>query len=149
MSKRLILAPSAFLRKPCTPIDFEASYITPDYINNLITDMTNVMINNNGCGLAAPQVGICKQIIIIQHPETKSITAVINPKITVLDNTPQIMAEGCLSYPSKRKTISRPTTISITGYNSDGTQFEHIAKDFEARIYCHEVDHLKGRCSLA
>jgi peptide deformylase len=146
--RNLIKAPSPFLTRPCTAIDFTASYTTTEYLNNIVTDMINAMHNNGGCGLAAPQIGICKQIIIVENPETKNLITVINPVINVLDATPQTMPEGCLSYPNKQRIIDRPSMIEVVGFNIDGTQFKYIAKDFEARIFCHEVDHLKGKCLL-
>lgn len=97
----------------------------------------------SGCGLAAPQVGINKQIFVLATSGVQY--AVINPRLEVdYHTTLSTFEEGCLSLPGIYADIERPETVKMVWYNVDGTKTEKVLKGFEARVVQHEYDHLHG-----
>ncbi len=125
------------LRKHCKPV----KEITPR-ITQLIGDMFETMYESNGVGLAAPQVGILKQIVVIDV-EDGSHYVLINPEIveTGGDQTGQ---EGCLSVPGKSGTVTRPNYVKVKAYDAEMKPFELEGEELLARAICHEYDHLNG-----
>ncbi|MDO5563863.1 MAG: peptide deformylase [Eubacteriales bacterium] len=111
----------------------------------LIKDMKETMNKEGGCGLASPQVGILKRIIIVKPDEEKDeIFTFINPQITKSSEEMIESFEGCLSIPGMSGEVSRPKNITVKAYNEQMVQFEQEYEDFFARIILHEVDHLDG-----
>ncbi len=118
----------------------------------LIFDMFETMAMLDGAGLAAPQIGVSLRLVIFavednpRYPEVESVpqTVLINPQITVLDETLEQGWEGCLSLPGLRGLVPRYRTIRYTGYNQHGELIEREASGFHARVVLHEVDHLDG-----
>ncbi|NLK17753.1 MAG: peptide deformylase [Clostridiales bacterium] len=107
----------------------------------LASDMIDTMNRENGVGLAAPQVGILKRLIVcVQGDKTM---AIVNPVI-VEQSGHATDIEGCLSIPGKRGTVTRPAFVGVLGQDLDGKRIEINAKDFDARVLCHEIDHLDG-----
>lgn len=150
--RKLIIAPSVLLRTKCSEIDFNSSFIknNPEFLFELRNDMINIMQQNGGVGLAAPQVAVCKRMIVVQSPiDDGVIHTVINPVATILDDTVIVMNEGCLSYPGRSKSIKRPSKIRVDGLTINGENFSCVAEDLEARIFLHEIDHLNGKCALS
>ena len=110
-------------------------------ILTILDDMVETMHNEDGVGLAAPQVGILKRLVVIDIGE-KPIK-MINPEI-LSEEGEQIDEEGCLSVPNVRGLVKRPKEITVKYYDKKGTVREMVAKDLLARCICHEVDHLNG-----
>ena len=135
------------LLKVSEPIDFEK-----DDLKKLIEDMKETMKANDGAGLAAPQIGVFKRLVIFgfdindRYPEADSVpfTVLINPVITPLSDDKENGWEGCLSVPGLRGVVPRFTHIKYEGYDADGMKFEREVEDFHARVVQHECDHLDG-----
>jgi peptide deformylase len=112
-------------------------------IQNLIPKMIKTMRQNNGVGLAAPQIGESLMICTIEF-EGKLYVA-INPKITSISKTTQISEEGCLSFPGKIiPEVERAEKITVRYLNEKGERCKIKANDFLARVFQHEIDHLNG-----
>lgn len=115
-----------------------------DRLKELIADMKETMTESKGCGLAAVQVGVLRNIIIVQPEEGKEIYTFINPKITYMSDEKEEGIEGCLSVKGKKGIVERPKKIRFTAFDEDMKESEYEAEDFFARIVLHEVDHLNG-----
>ena len=112
----------------------------------LIEDMINMMYEENGVGIAAPQAGVSKQIIIISPNARRSEERVlINPEILELSQEEDITSEGCLSLPGLSCEVVRAKKIKFQAMDLKGTKKVEIAQDFPARVLQHEIDHLNGR----
>nr|WP_314463246.1 peptide deformylase [uncultured Clostridium sp.] len=125
------------LRKKCKPV----KEITPR-ITDLIKDMFETMYEANGVGLAAPQVGILKQIVVIDVEDGNQYV-LINPEIIETDGE-QTGPEGCLSVPGKSGTVTRPNHVKVRAFDADMKPFELVGEELLARAICHECDHLSG-----
>ena len=125
------------LRKTCRPV----TEMTPK-IQELIDDMLETMYEADGVGLAAPQIGVVKRIVVIDDREGHKF-ALINPKITAKSGT-QRSCEGCLSLPGYRGEVDRPQEVTVEALDEYGEPVTIHAKDFLAVIFCHELDHLDG-----
>ena len=113
-------------------------------IKDLAADMIETMYDAEGVGLAAPQVGILKRIVVIDiTPEQNSPIVLINPVITATEGT-QTGWEGCLSVPGKSGQVMRPQKVTAEYTDLDGNRVQIEAEDFLARAVCHEHDHLDG-----
>lgn len=108
----------------------------------LLEDMAETMDNSNGIGLAAPQVGILKRVIVVDIGE--GLVQLINPEIIESSTASAIDEEGCLSIPGKQGNVARPVKIRVTGMNEKGEAVNFEAEDLFARVLCHEIDHLEG-----
>ena len=126
------------LRKGCRPVE----EITPRILT-LLDDMTETMRAADGCGLAAPQVGILRRIVVIEVEEGKVIE-LINPKIIATAGE-QEGPEGCLSVPGRQGIVKRPKHVTVRATNRHGEVFEMSGSDLLARAFCHELDHLDGK----
>ena len=124
------------LTKECRPI-LEVS----KRIEELAKDMIETMYEYNGVGLAAPQVGILKQLTVIDIGEGPII--LINPEIIDSSGT-QTGDEGCLSYPGKVGTVTRPNLVKVRAYDLNMEPFELEGEELLARALCHEIEHLHG-----
>ena len=109
----------------------------------LIDDMLDTMYHYNGVGLAAVQVGILKQIIVIDIEDEKGPYVLINPKILKTKGSKEC-DEGCLSFPNEFGKVIRPTEVQVEFYDRDAKLIKLKAKDLLAQAICHEVDHLNG-----
>lgn len=113
-----------------------------DRLKLLISDMYETMYDSKGVGLAAPQVGILKRVIVIDDYEENKL-AMINP--VIIESTGEEVAlEGCLSVPSKQGNVKRSTFVKVEYLDETGEKKSLEAKDFFARIIQHELDHLDG-----
>ena len=126
------------LRKKCRPVD----EITPKIIR-LLDDMAETMHDAQGVGLAAPQVGILRRIVVIEVEEG-SLIELINPKIIAFAGE-QDGTEGCLSVPGKWGMVKRPMYVTVRATNRYGEEFELTGSELLARAICHELDHLDGK----
>ncbi len=118
----------------------EVKEITPR-TQDLIDDMIETMYEANGVGLAAPQVGILKRIVVIDVGEGPIV--MINPRI-VLTEGEQCGDEGCLSLPGKAGQVTRPNYVMARFFDEDMNECEIEGTELLARAICHELDHLEG-----
>ncbi|MBO5460294.1 MAG: peptide deformylase [Ruminococcus sp.] len=107
----------------------------------LIEDMLDTMYEANGVGLAAPQVGILKQIVVIDVGDGPVV--LINPEI-IETSGEQTGEEGCLSVPGKAGIVTRPNHVKVRALNEDMEEIEVVGEELFARALCHEIDHLAG-----
>jgi peptide deformylase len=127
------------LARPCK----EVKEITPR-VRELVEDMLDTMYDANGVGLAAPQVGVLKRIVVIDvSPEADQPLVMINPRILETDGE-QTGYEGCLSLPGKSGVVTRPNHVKAKAMDLDGNEFEIEGEELLARAICHELDHLDG-----
>lgn len=124
------------LRKKCRPIE----EMTPK-IQELIDDMLETMYEADGVGLAAPQVGILKRLVVIDVGEGPII--LINPEI-IEKSGEQTGMEGCLSLPGKAGEVTRPNHVVCKALNEDMQEITVEGEELLARAICHELDHLDG-----
>ncbi|MDY3926538.1 MAG: peptide deformylase [Anaerotignum sp.] len=124
------------LRKKCKPV----KEITPNLLT-LLDDMADTMYEANGVGLAAPQVGILKRVVVIDVGE--GLVELINPVILETSGS-QIDDEGCLSVPGKYAPVERPNYAKVEAMDRDGNTFIIEGEELMARALCHEIDHLDG-----
>ncbi|MBQ3483267.1 MAG: peptide deformylase [Clostridia bacterium] len=125
------------LRKVCRPVE----EITPRIVT-LLDDMVDTMRAADGCGLAAPQVGILRRIAVVEVEEGKVIE-LINPQIIATAGEQQEL-EGCLSIPGRSGVTKRPRHVTVRAMDRNGKVFEVSGSDLLARALCHEIDHLDG-----
>ena len=119
----------------------EVKEMTPR-LRQLIEDMFETMYDANGVGLAAPQVGILKRIVVIDTTGSDPI-ALVNPVITEREGS-QTGEEGCLALPGKSALVTRPQKVVVEGFDADMQPVRYEAEDLLARAMCHEIDHLDG-----
>ena len=124
------------LTKTCRPIDKMTGKIA-----DLIEDMIDTMYESNGVGLAAPQVGILKRIVVIDVGEGPYV--LINPVIISKEGE-QTGEEGCLSVPGKAGIVTRPNKVTVRAFNENMDLYELTGEGLLARAICHECDHLDG-----
>ncbi|MBS6953242.1 MAG: peptide deformylase [Enterocloster asparagiformis] len=125
------------LRKQCKPV----KEMTPRTAQ-LIEDMFETMYEANGVGLAAPQVGILKQLVVIDVDDGNQYV-LINPEITETEGS-QSGSEGCLSVPGKSGIVTRPMHVKVKAFNENMEPYELEGEGLLARAICHECAHLKG-----
>ncbi|MCQ2559883.1 MAG: peptide deformylase [Clostridia bacterium] len=125
------------LRRKCKPVP----EITPNILK-LLTNMADTMYANRGVGLAAPQVGISKRVIVVDIGE--QLYEMINPVI-LESKGEQCDQEGCLSFPDVIGEVTRAEEVLVTGLNKEGQTVQIRAKGYLARAFQHEIDHLDGR----
>jgi peptide deformylase len=112
------------------------------HIKTIVEDMIETMYEANGVGLAGPQVGLLKQIVVIDIGDGPVV--LINPQILETHGE-QTGPEGCLSVPGKVGEVSRPNYVKARAINLEGKTFEIEGTELLARAICHEVDHLNGQ----
>lgn len=106
--------------------------------------MTDLLLQENGAGLAATQVGILRRAFVYRVEIDEPVTVLINPTITSASNETTTFVEGCLSFPSIRVTVERPVGVSVRGHDLDGHEIHVTAEGFHASLLQHEIDHLDG-----
>jgi len=110
-------------------------------LHKLLDDMAETLAEANGVGLAAPQVGILRRVVIVDTGE--EILELINPTLVETDGE-QESPEGCLSVPGRYGLVKRPYYAKVRAQDRDGEWFEAEAEELIARCFCHELDHLDG-----
>ncbi len=108
----------------------------------LIDDMIDTMRKADGVGLAAPQVGVLRRIVVIEVEEG-NVLELINPEIVEMSGE-QIGTEGCLSIPGKQGVVTRPSYVKVKALNRKGEECVYEGTDLLAKCFCHELDHLDG-----
>lgn len=126
------------LRKVCRPVDT----VTPR-INTLLDDMIETMRDADGVGLAAPQVGVLRRVVVIETPD-EGLIELINPKIIAYSGE-QEGDEGCLSIPGRWGITKRPMHVTVRAMNREGKTFDITGSGLLAKAFCHEIDHLDGK----
>jgi len=131
------------LYKKCRPVtDFNAR------LHQLLDDMGETLIDSDGVGLAAPQVGVLRRAVVVLEtnvPEGQEpyIIELVNPEI-VSTSGEQTGAEGCLSVPGEYGMVTRPMDVTVRAQNRYGETFSVSGTGLTARCFCHELDHLEG-----
>ena len=152
MVHKILKMGNPLLREQALP--FELGEITSNETSELVQSMWDTMEENGGIGLAAPQIGVSKQLAVIRieednerYPEAEEFEEIVifNPKITLLDETLQGFWEGCLSVPGLRGVVFRPRKVQIDYLDESAKEKSIIAEDFLATVFQHELDHLFGK----
>lgn len=147
MTLRIIKYPNSVLRKKCE----EVKEITKE-IEVFVRNMVETMRESEGIGLAAPQVGELKRVIVVHPIRDRSLKAraetnpqtFINPKIIRKSKEAEIDEEGCLSFPGLFLKIKRAKKVLVEALNQEGKKIQIKAEGLPARVFQHEIDHLDG-----
>jgi peptide deformylase len=139
--RRIVIEPDPILRKVSKKVS-ELELKMP-LTQQLIDDMFETMYDAPGIGLAAPQVGIAKRIIVVHVGEDDGPYAIVNPVLTDFEGE-GVATEGCLSIPGKIGDVTRAEKCTVTGLDRTGKKFRLEAEGLLARCFQHEVDHLDG-----
>ena len=124
------------LHKVCKPVvSFDSK------LHKLLDDMRETLIDSNGVGLAAPQVGILRRVVLVDTGD--EILELINPTMVETDGE-QVGAEGCLSGPGRYGLVKRPYYAKVRAQDRNGDWYEAEGEELIARCFCHELDHLDG-----
>ncbi len=124
----------------------ETVTVFDEELKALAQDMLETMVDSDGVGLAAPQVGISKRLLVVGIPDEEDklhFAAFVNPRILEQRGN-VVMEEGCLSVPGIREDVERPESIRLSWQDLDGEQYEGWLTDLDARVLQHEMDHLEG-----
>ena len=135
---KIVKVGDSALRKVCRPVE----NITPRTLT-LLDDMVETMRAANGCGLAAPQVGVLRRIVVVET-EPGEVLELINPKIIAFSGE-QREEEGCLSVPGRAGITTRPMHVTVRALNRHGETVDYTGSGLKARAFCHELDHLDGK----
>ena len=120
--------------------------VVDERIQTLIDDMFETMYDANGIGLAASQIDVHEQVVVIDLSSDRSTPRVfVNPKVEVIDNTLDCFEEGCLSVPGISATVERPKAIRVNALDRDGNTIEETVTGLLAICLQHEMDHLQGK----
>ena len=110
-------------------------------LHKLLDDMRDTLIDSNGVGLAAPQVGILRRVVLVDNGE--EILELVNPEL-IETSGEQVDVEGCLSVPGKYGIVKRPLYAKVKAQDRFGNWYEADGEELTARCFCHELDHLDG-----
>lgn len=134
--RKIVTEGEEALTKVCRPVEkFDARLAT------LLDDMIDTMRDAEGCGLAAPQVGIIRRVVVVEVDD--KVYELVNPKIIAKSGTQQ-NAEGCLSVPGVYGVTKRPKWVRVRAQDRFGETHDYEGEDLLARAFCHELDHLDG-----
>ena len=134
--RKILTADEPALHKVCRPVEkFDWR------LHKLLDDMKETLADAEGVGLAAPQVGILRRVVIVDTGE--EILELVNPELLETDGE-QRGAEGCLSVPGKYGVVTRPNYAKVRAQDRNGQWFEAEGEELIARCFCHELDHLDG-----
>ncbi|MDD5953815.1 MAG: peptide deformylase [Firmicutes bacterium] len=127
------------LHKVCKPVtSFDKK------LHKLLDDMADTLIDSGGVGLAAPQVGILRRVVLVDvGAEEPDIIELVNPELVETDGE-QCGPEGCLSVPGKYGLVRRPNYAKVRAQDRNGDWYEYEGEELIARCFCHELDHLDG-----
>ncbi len=128
------------LRKVCRPVE----KISPRILT-LLDDMKDTLIDSEGVGLAAPQIGVLRRIaLVIDTNDNDKLYELINPEIIEREGEQEEM-EGCLSVPGEWGITHRPMKVTVKALDRNGNEFTVSGEGLTARCFCHEIDHLDGK----
>ena len=141
--RNILTVGEAALNKVCRPyMEFGPR------LHELLDDMRETLIQADGGGLAAPQVGVLRRAVLVietNHAEDEedSFLELVNPEI-IASSGEQTDTEGCLSLPGECGIVTRPMVVTVRAQDRDGNFFEYTGEGLTARCFCHELDHLDG-----
>lgn len=134
--RKIMTVKEPCLHKVCRPVEkFDGK------LHRLLDDMKETLAEANGVGLAAPQVGILRRVVVVDTGE--EMLELVNPELLETGGE-QVGSEGCLSVPGKYGIVKRPNYAKVRAYDRDGNEFEVEGEELMARCFCHELDHLDG-----
>ena len=134
--RKILTTEEPALHKTCKPVEkFDGR------LHALLNDMRETLIDSGGVGLAAPQVGILRRVVLVDTGE--EILELVNPTLVETDGE-QEGPEGCLSVPGKYGLVKRPYYAKVRAQDRDGNWYEAEGEELIARCFCHELDHLDG-----
>ncbi len=134
--RKILSDKESALHKVCKPVTaFDGK------LHRLLDDMNETLLDSGGVGLAAPQVGILRRVVVVDLGE--EILELVNPELIETDGE-QEGPEGCLSVPGKYGLVKRPMTAKVRAQDRHGNWFEAEGEELIARCFCHELDHLDG-----
>lgn len=134
--RKILTVDEPCLHKTCRPVTkFDKK------LGELLDDMAETLVDANGVGLAAPQIGILRRVVVIDTGD--EILELVNPEILETSGEQDGM-EGCLSVPGEYWMVKRPSTVRVKAQDRDGEWFEIEGDELIARCLCHECDHLDG-----
>ena len=134
--RKILTDKDSALHKVCKPVEkFDRK------LHKLLDDMRETLEDANGVGLAAPQVGILRRVVIVDTGE--EILELVNPEMLETDGE-QVGPEGCLSVPGKYGLVKRPYRAKVRAQDRNGDWYEAEGEELIARCFCHELDHLDG-----
>jgi len=134
--RRILTDKEPALHKTCKPVvNFDAR------LHKLLDDMRETLVDSGGVGLAAPQIGILRRVVLVDNGE--EILELVNPSLLETDGE-QVGAEGCLSVPGKYGLVKRPYYAKVRAQDRNGNWYETEGEELTARCFCHELDHLDG-----
>lgn len=137
MIKKIVKKGDPILEKKCHPVTkFD------DKLGLLLDDMKQTLADSGGVGLAAPQIGICRRVVVLLDGN-EEVLELINPEI-VSSSGEQTGLEGCLSLPGYWGEVTRPMKVKIKAQDRHGNEFEAEDEGLVARCFCHEIAHLDG-----
>ena len=137
MLREIIKKGDEVLNKKCHPVTkFD------EKLHTLLDDMGETLRQADGVGLAAPQVGILRQVVVVIN-ENDELIELVNPEI-IQSSGEQFGLEGCLSVPGRYGFVKRPMVVRVRAQDRDGNTFEVEDQGLTARCFCHEIDHLSG-----
>ena len=134
--RKIMTVKEPCLHKVCRPVEkFDGK------LHRLLDDMKETLAEANGVGLAAPQVGSLRRVVVVDTGE--EMLELVNPELLETSGE-QVGSEGCLSVPGKYGIVKRPNYAKVRAYDRDGNEFEVEGEELMARCFCHELDHLDG-----
>ena len=134
--RKIMTVKEPCLHKVCRPVEkFDGK------LHKLLDDMKETLLDANGVGLAAPQVGILRRVVVVDTGD--EMLELVNPELLETSGE-QEGAEGCLSVPGKYGLVKRPMVAKVRAQDRDGNWFEVEGEELIARCFCHEIDHLDG-----
>ena len=134
--RKILTVKEPSLHKMCRPVEqFDGK------LHKLLDDMKETLLDAGGVGLAAPQVGILRRVVVVDTGE--EILELVNPELLETSGE-QVGAEGCLSVPGKYGLVKRPMVARVRAQDRNGDYFEAEGEELIARCFCHEIDHLDG-----
>ncbi len=137
MLREIVKKGDEVLNKKCHPVTkFD------EKLHTLLDDMGETLRQADGVGLAAPQVGILRQVVVVIN-ENDELIELVNPEI-IQSSGEQFGLEGCLSVPGRYGFVKRPMVVRVRAQDRDGNTFEVEDQGLTARCFCHEIDHLSG-----
>jgi len=135
--RKIVTQGDEVLTKVCRPVtEFNKR------LHDLLDDMGETMMQANGAGLAAPQVGILRRVVVVLSDDDE-ILELVNPEILETSGE-QTGPEGCLSVPGKFGMVKRPNVVKIKAQDRFGDWYEYEGEELMARAFCHEIEHLDG-----
>lgn len=141
--RKIMLKGEKVLETHCRPVtEFN------ERLHQLLDDMKQTLSQSGGVGLAAPQVGVLRRVVVVLETnvpegEEEYMIELVNPEIIAEDGC-QTGPEGCLSLPGKYGIVTRPDHVKVRAQDRDGNSFEVEGEHLTARCFCHEIDHLEG-----